>query len=116
MGVLVVHTPDGTPASPSGFKPVRSAERSRGASRVIHLGMSNVSIRELRNHGGEVIERVHNGEHVTITKSGTPVAELRPLPRRGPAPGVLLERWRHLPHVDPTKVRGDIDAVIDPSL
>ncbi len=41
--------------------------------------MAEASIRELRNHGGEVIDRVAAGERVTITRDGKAVAELRPL-------------------------------------
>ena len=85
-------------------------------SRVIHFDMSNVSIRDLRNHGGDVVDRVEAGERVVITRSGRPVAELRPLPRRGPDPATLLDRWRRLPHVDPAALRRDIDALIDPAL
>jgi prevent-host-death family protein len=40
--------------------------------------MTNVSIRELRNHGGDVVDRGSRGEAVTITRVGKPVAELRP--------------------------------------
>lgn len=78
--------------------------------------MDHVTIRDLRNHGGDVIDRVLAGEHLTVTRSGRPVAELRPVPRRSPDPATLLARWRHLPHVDPDAVRRDIDAVLDPSL
>lgn len=86
-------------------------------SRVIQcLRMAKVTIRELRNHGGTVVERVRAGERLTVTRSGRPVAELRPLPRRGPGAQELLSRWRNLPHVDPAALRSDIDAVIDPSL
>jgi prevent-host-death family protein len=77
--------------------------------------MAEVSIRELRNHGGEVIDRVQAGEHVTVTRSGKPVAELRPIARRGVDARTILDRWRHLPHVDPVVFREDVDAVIDPS-
>ncbi len=78
--------------------------------------MGEVSIRELRNHGGEVIDRVEAGERVTVTRTGRPVAELRPLPRRAPDPKTLLERWRNLPHVDPDRLRSDTDSVFDSSL
>ena len=78
--------------------------------------MGDVTIRELRNHGGEVIERVQKGERITVTRSGKPVAELRPLPRRGPDPETLLARWRNLPHIDPDRLRADIDEAIDQSL
>lgn len=80
------------------------------------MGMADVSIRELRNHGGDVVDRVEAGEHVVITRSGRAVAELRPLPRRGPDPTTLLDRWRRLPHVDPVALRADIDRLIDPGL
>lgn len=78
--------------------------------------MADVSIRELRNHGGEVVDRVEAGERVVITRSGRPVAELRPLTRRGPDPTTLLDRWHRLPRVDPGALRRDVDALIDPSL
>lgn len=78
--------------------------------------MRTVTIRELRNHGGDVVERVLAGEALLVTRSGTPVAELRPLARRGLDAGALLERWRHLPHVDPERLRADVDDVLDNAL
>lgn len=78
--------------------------------------MNPISIRELRNHGGEVVARVLAGESVTITRSGTPVAELRPLRRRGLDRATLVERWRHLPPVDPATFRDDVDAAMDSTL
>lgn len=78
--------------------------------------MPEVTIRELRNNGGVVIDRVLGGERLTVTRSGRPVAELRPLTRRAPDPATLLDRWRHVPHVDPEGLRQDIDRVIDPRL
>lgn len=78
--------------------------------------MNEVSIRELRNHGGEVVDRVQAGECLTVTRSGSPVAELRPVPRRALDAATLLERWRHLRPVDPARLRSDIDDLIEPSL
>lgn len=78
--------------------------------------MADVTIRDLRNHGGEVIDRVQAGERVTITRSGRRVAELRALPRTGPDAATLLERWRRLPHVDPVGLRRDVDEILDQSL
>lgn len=75
-----------------------------------------MTIRDLRNRGGVVIDRVLAGERLTVTRSGRPVASLHPLPRRGPDPATLLDRWRHLPHIDPADLRQDIDQVIEPSL
>ncbi len=40
--------------------------------------MAEITIRELRNHGGEVVDRVAHGEQITVTRAGKPVAELRP--------------------------------------
>ena len=78
--------------------------------------MDRVSIRELRNRGGAVIDRVQAGEHVVVTRSGRPVAELRPLRRSGPDPATLLERWRRLPPVEIESLRRDLDETIDASL
>lgn len=78
--------------------------------------MTEVSIRDLRNRGGEVVDRAARGELITITRAGKRVAELRPLTRPGLSAEALLERWRHLPTVDPGTLRRDIDKVIDPGL
>jgi prevent-host-death family protein len=78
--------------------------------------MPEVSIRELRNHGGEVVDRVAAGERVTVTRNGKPVAELRPLTRRGLSAEELVRRWRRLEPADPVAWRRDLDAVIDPSI
>jgi prevent-host-death family protein len=78
--------------------------------------VDTVTIRDLRNHGGEVVGRVEAGEHVTVTRDGRPVAELRPLRSRGINGAALLARWRRLPAVDATALRHDTDAVIDQTL
>lgn len=77
--------------------------------------MSRVSIRDLRNHGGDVVDRASRGEKITITRAGTAVAELRPV-RPGLSADVLLDRWRRLPEVDPDRLRRDIDQLIDAKL
>lgn len=78
--------------------------------------MALVSIRELRNGGGGVVDRVERGETITVTRDGKPVAELRPLPQRTLSAQVLLARWHRLPHVDPGSLRDDIDVALDSSL
>jgi prevent-host-death family protein len=78
--------------------------------------MAEVTIRELRNHGGEVIERVEAGERLTVTRAGQPVAELHPVRRRPATAATLLERWSKLPKVDPSALRADIDQLLDSSL
>jgi prevent-host-death family protein len=78
--------------------------------------VNEVTIRELRNQGGKVVDRVMKGERVTVTRGGKPVAELRPLPSKGLTARALLERWRRLPVVDAHRFRADIDAVLDRSV
>lgn len=73
-------------------------------------------MRELRNKGGEVLDRVLAGERVTVTRDGKPVAELRPLPGTRLSAHALVERFRRLPPVDPTRFRDDVDAVVDQAL
>jgi prevent-host-death family protein len=78
--------------------------------------MESVTVRDLRNHGGEVLDRVARGESVIVTRDGAEVAELRPRARRSPSPADLIARRRELPHVDPDALRRDLDTVLDAEL
>ena len=78
--------------------------------------MPNVTVRDLRNQGGRVLERVAAGESLTVTMDGRPIAELRPLPGLALSASTLLSRWRNLPVVDAELLRGDIDRTLDTSL
>lgn len=78
--------------------------------------MDSVSIRDLRNHGGKVVDRAASGESLVVTRDGQPVAEIRPLRPAALDAATLLARWRHLPHVDPASLRSDLDAILDPSM
>ena len=73
-------------------------------------------MRELRNRGGHVIDRVERGEQVTITRDGKPVAELRPYVQSNLSAEALLARWRHLPALDPAQLRRDLDHLLESSL
>lgn len=73
-------------------------------------------MRDLRNHGGDVVDRVQRGEHLTVTRSGRPVAELVPVRRPALTATALLDRWRGLPPVDPDGLRHDLDSTVDASL
>jgi len=75
--------------------------------------MEEVTIRELRNQGGAVVNRVAGGERLIVTRSGTPVAELRPIRSKGLSASTLLGRWRRLPAMDYRKLRVDLDSVIE---
>jgi len=41
--------------------------------------MSTISHREMRNNSAEVLKRVENGETITVTNHGRPVARLSPV-------------------------------------
>jgi prevent-host-death family protein len=78
--------------------------------------MAEITIRELRNHSGEVIERVESGERLTVTRAGRAVAELRPIQAPGLGAAALLRRWRSTPPVDAQALRRDIDNALDSRL
>lgn len=73
-------------------------------------------MRDLRNKGGEVLDRVLAGERVTVTRDGKPVAELRPVPGTHLSAHALVERFRRLPPIDAGRFRDDIDAVVDQTI
>jgi prevent-host-death family protein len=78
--------------------------------------VAEITIRELRNHGGEVVDRVAQGEQVTVTRAGKPVAELRPVRRPPLTAETLLARWHRLPAVDYRAMRAELDEMLDPAL
>jgi prevent-host-death family protein len=78
--------------------------------------MTEVTIRELRNRSGNVVDRVAAGERVIVTRRGKPVAELRPVRQAGPTASELVRRWRRLPPVNGVALRADVDAALDPTL
>lgn len=78
--------------------------------------MSEATVRQLRNEGGQVLDRVVAGERVTITRDGRPVARLEPIGRAPLTAAALLVRFRRLPRMDPERLRADVDAVVDQSL
>ena len=87
-----------------------------GMTRDTIRTVASVTIRDLRNHGREVINRVLGGERLTVTRLGRPVAELRPLAPRGLDAATLLERWKRLPAIDAVQFRSDLDQALDAAL
>lgn len=77
--------------------------------------MTSVSIRELRNEGGEILDSVMRGATVIITRQGRPIAELRPL-LQGTNTAELLHHWRGTPTFDLDDLRKDLGTVLDDSL
>lgn len=78
--------------------------------------MEKVTVRELRNQGGDVLDRVTRGEALIVTRDGAPVARLEPLGRRSLPAAQLVARRKNLPAVDIDRLRRDIDTVLDPTL
>lgn len=78
--------------------------------------MSAVSIRDLRNHGGDIVDRVQAGERVTVTRDGKPVAALVGLPQVPLPLNELIRRRAHLPDVDPQSLRAELDELFDSTL
>jgi prevent-host-death family protein len=72
-----------------------------------------ITQRELRNDSGEILRRVEGGESFTVTKNGTPVAELVPLRRdRFVSSERVVELFRGAPPLDLAALRADVDALI----
>jgi antitoxin (DNA-binding transcriptional repressor) of toxin-antitoxin stability system len=78
--------------------------------------VKTVTVRELRNNGGEVIDCVLGGDTVVVTRDGHEVAELCPLHLRPLDAATLLDRWRNLSVVDAGRFRHDVDSALDVSL
>ena len=78
------------------------------------MAESHATVRDLRNHGGDVLDRVAAGERIVVTRDGRPVAELTALHAARLGREALLARWRHLPRVDGAALRRDVDALLDP--
>jgi prevent-host-death family protein len=78
--------------------------------------MREVTVRDLRNHGGDVLDLVLAGEELTVTRDGRPVAVLVPVSRPALNAEALLARWRQLRAVDPVLFRADLDDLLDSSL
>ena len=60
-----------------------------------------IPVRELRNHTNDVIQRVRDGEDVTITANGVPVATLIPVGQGKRRSMSSEEFFRTVPLADP---------------
>jgi antitoxin (DNA-binding transcriptional repressor) of toxin-antitoxin stability system len=78
--------------------------------------MAEVNIRDLRNHGGDIVDRATRGERITITRSGKAVAELRRLGQRALSSEELIDRFKRVSRIDYEGLREDLDAVVDSQL
>jgi len=79
----------------------------------VKMGRS-ITQRELRNQSGEIMRALDRGESFTVTRGGVPVGELTPIrPRRIVDRGAALAVFAGAPPIDQTRLRADIDSVID---
>lgn len=78
--------------------------------------MGTVSVRDLRNHGGEVLDRIARGESLIVTRDGAEVAEIVPLRRRTRTTAELIAARRTLPTLDSGRLRADLDQILDARL
>ena len=76
--------------------------------------MRTITQRQLRNDSGAILREVQAGEHLTVTRNGTPVAELRPLAvRRFVSRAVIKTAAATAPRIDAERFRADLDALVD---
>ena len=75
-----------------------------------------INQRDLRNDSGKILRAVAGGETFIVASNGTPVAELRPLPRKQFVSKDELRSGMNLPPIDYAKMRADLDEYIDPYL
>ena len=78
--------------------------------------MAEVTVRDLRNKGGEILKQVEAGRSFTVTRDGEPVAKLNPLERQPLSREAIIERFKHVSLVDAKRLRQDIDAFIDQTI
>ena len=76
-----------------------------------------ITQRELRNDSAAVLREVQAGNTMIVTRNGTPVAELRPIPPRRFVPrAVIADAAARAPRIDATRFRTDLDDVVDVSV
>lgn len=69
-----------------------------------------ITQRELRNHSGEIMRQLDQGEAFIVTRNGVPVGELSPLRRhRFVSAGAAVAAFRGAPRVEFDRFRADLD-------
>jgi prevent-host-death family protein len=72
-----------------------------------------ITQRELRNDSAAVMDAVETGETIVVTRSGNPVAELRPARRRRlVATAEVAQALRGLPKIDLAAMRAEADQLL----
>ena len=69
-----------------------------------------INQRELRNHSGEIMRQLDQGESFIVTRNGVPVGELSPLRRhRFVSAQAAVAAFRGAPRVELDRFRADLD-------
>lgn len=77
--------------------------------------MRTITQREFRNELAAILRDVQAGQSVIVTRSGTPVAELRPVAlRRFVSRAAVAEAASAMPRIDAARFRADLEAAVDP--
>ncbi|MBY8850967.1 PhdYeFM domain-containing protein [Saccharothrix longispora] len=72
--------------------------------------MKVIGQQEFHDDFAAVMDAVEAGETYRVTRDGVEIAEVRSLPRRTKfTTAELIERHRHLPHVDHAAMRAESD-------
>ncbi len=75
----------------------------------------NASLRELNNKSSELARRAQNGETITITDRGRPIAQLAPHDGfRFAERDEVLAVFADAPVIDGGQLRAELDALADP--
>ena len=75
--------------------------------------MRTITQRQLRNESGAILREVQAGQHLTVTRNGAPVAELRPVAARRFVPRAVIKvAARTAPRIDAERFRADLDALV----
>ena len=80
------------------------------------LQVVTITQSQLRNNLSYVLRTVQESQAMTVTRNGTPVAELRPVAaRRFVTRTVLEESARNAPRIDARRFQADIDSAVPSS-
>lgn len=73
---------------------------------------NQITQRELRNHSGDIMRQLDQGESFVVTRNGVPVGELSPLRRhRFVSAEAAVAAFRGAPRMEFDKFRADLDRV-----
>ena len=79
------------------------------------VAMRTITQSKLRKESAAILRDVQAGQSVTVTRNGTPVAELRPVARRRFVSGAAVaEAASAMPGIDAARFRADLEMVVDP--